>query len=149
VLSHAQDHKRVLDGDRGENTGGMGAYSPAGPIDARLEREIVERIVRPTFAGMRAEGRPFRGVLFVGLMISAGAPKVIEFNARFGDPETQALLFRLEGISAAAGRRGQAGCPDPRPASGPAVCVVMARGLPRDTRRDGDPGLEEAQTCPP
>ena len=72
VLSHAQDHKRILDGDRGENTGGMGAYSPAGPIDAAVERAVVERVVRPTFAGMKAEGRPFRGVLFVGLMIARG-----------------------------------------------------------------------------
>jgi phosphoribosylamine--glycine ligase len=137
VLSHAQDHKRALDGDRGENTGGMGAYSPAGPIDARVEREIVERIVRPTFAGMRAEGRPFSGVLFVGLMISAGEPKVIEFNARFGDPETEALLFRLESdlvpllVGAAEGRLPA----DPPPVrfGDPAVCVVMAsEGYPRE-----------------
>ncbi len=137
VLSHAQDHKRVGDGDRGENTGGMGAYSPAGPIDARLEREIVDTIVRPTFDGMRAEGRPFRGVLFVGLMICAGRPKVIEFNARFGDPETQALLFRLESdlvpllVGAAEGRLAAA-APPPR-FGDPAVCVVMAsEGYPRE-----------------
>jgi phosphoribosylamine--glycine ligase len=135
-LSHAQDHKRVADGDRGENTGGMGAYSPAAPIDARLEREIVETIVRPTLDGMRAEGRPFRGVLFVGLMICAGAPKVIEFNARFGDPETQALLFRLESdivpllVGAAEGRL-PADCPPVR-LGDPAVCVVLAsEGYPR------------------
>jgi phosphoribosylamine--glycine ligase len=136
VLSHAQDHKRILDGDRGENTGGMGAYSPAAPIDARVERAIVERIVRPTFAGMAAEGRPFRGVLFVGLMIAAGEPRVIEFNARFGDPETEALLFRLESdlvpllVGAAEGRLPVA--PQPVRFGAPAVCVVMAsEGYPR------------------
>jgi phosphoribosylamine--glycine ligase len=135
-LSHAQDHKRALDGDAGENTGGMGAYSPAGPIDARLEREILEKIVRPTLDGMRAEGRPFRGALFVGLMIDAGVPRVIEFNARFGDPETQALLFRLESdivpllVGAAEGRL-PADCPPVR-LGDPAVCVVMAsEGYPR------------------
>jgi phosphoribosylamine--glycine ligase len=136
VFSHAQDHKRALDGDLGENTGGMGAYSPAGPIDAALEREIVETIVRPTVAGMRAEGRPFRGALFVGLMIDAGRPRVIEFNARFGDPETQALLFRLESdlvpllVGAAEGRLPD----DPAPVrfGDPAVCVVLAsEGYPR------------------
>jgi len=136
VLSHAQDHKRALDFDRGENTGGMGAYSPAAPIDARLEREIVETIVRPTVAGMRAEGRPFSGALFVGLMIDAGRPRVVEFNARFGDPETQALLFRLESdlvpllVGAAEGRL-PAQSPPPR-FGDPAVCVVLAsEGYPR------------------
>jgi len=137
VLGHAQDHKRALDGDRGENTGGIGAYSPAAPIDAALEREIAERIVRPTVAGMRAEGRPFRGALYVGLMIQAGRPFVIEFNARFGDPETQPLLFRLESdlvpllVGAAEGRL-------PEPATpvrfgDPTVCVVMtSAGYPRE-----------------
>jgi phosphoribosylamine--glycine ligase len=136
VLSHAQDHKRIFDGDRGENTGGMGAYSPAGPVDARLEREIVDTIVRPTFDGMRAEGRPFRGVLFVGLMIDAGRPRVIEYNARFGDPETQALLFRLESdlvpllVGTAEGRLAENA--PPVLFGDPAVCVVMAsEGYPR------------------
>jgi tRNA threonylcarbamoyl adenosine modification protein (Sua5/YciO/YrdC/YwlC family) len=114
----------------------MGAYSPAAPLDAYLEREIVETIVRPTVAGMRAEGRPFRGVLFVGLMIEASRPRVIEFNARFGDPETQALLFRLESdlvpllVGAAEGR-----LPDESPPvrfGDPSVCVVLAsEGYPR------------------
>jgi phosphoribosylamine--glycine ligase len=136
VLSHAQDHKRALEGDLGENTGGIGAYSPAGPIDARLEREIAETIVRPTVAGMRAEGRPFRGALFVGLMIDAGRPRVIEYNARFGDPETQALLFRLESdlvpllVGAAEGRLPEN--PPPVRFGEPAVCVVVtSEGYPR------------------
>jgi phosphoribosylamine--glycine ligase len=135
-LSHAQDHKRALDGDRGENTGGMGAYSPAAPIDARLERVIAETIVRPTLDGMRAEGRPFRGALFVGLMIDAGVPRVIEFNARFGDPETQPIMFRLESdivpllVGAAEGRL-PADSPPVR-LGDPAVCVVLAsEGYPR------------------
>jgi len=132
VLGHAQDHKRALDGDRGENTGGIGAYSPAAPIDAALEREIVARIVQPTFDGMRAEGRPFRGALYVGLMIHERRPFVIEYNARFGDPETQPLLFRLESdlvpllVGAAEGR-----LPAQAPAlrfGDPAVCVVMTSG---------------------
>jgi len=136
VFSHAQDHKRALDGDLGENTGGMGAYSPAALIDARLEREIVETIIRPTVIGMRAEGRPFRGVLFAGLMIDAGRPRVVEYNARFGDPETQALLFRLQSdlvpllVGAAEGRLPD----DPVPVGfgDPAVCVVVASsGYPR------------------
>jgi phosphoribosylamine---glycine ligase len=137
VLGHAQDYKRALDGDHGENTGGMGAISPAPMLDESLEREVVERIVRPSFAGMRADGRPYRGVLFVGLMIQAGRPYVIEYNARFGDPETQALAMRLESdlvpllIGAAEGRLPEAGSP-PRLADA-AVCVVLASaGYPRE-----------------
>jgi phosphoribosylamine--glycine ligase len=154
VLSHAQDHKRALDGDLGENTGGMGAYSPAGPVDARIEREIVDTIVRPTFDGMRAEGRPFRGALFVGLMIDAGRPRVIEYNARFGDPESQALLFRLESdlvpllVGAAEGRLAENA--PPVLFGDPAVCVVMAsRGYPRGSS-SGDEilGLETLDGLP-
>ncbi|HTO06319.1 MAG TPA: phosphoribosylamine--glycine ligase [Myxococcota bacterium] len=137
VLGHAQDYKRALDGDRGENTGGMGAISPAPVLDESLEREVVERIVRPTFAGMRAEGRPFRGMLFVGLMIQNGRPYVIEYNARFGDPETQVLLMRLDSdlvpllVGAAEGRLPEAGAA-PRLADA-AVCVVVASGgYPRE-----------------
>jgi phosphoribosylamine--glycine ligase len=132
VLGHAQDYKRALDGDRGENTGGVGSVSPALALDPALEREIVERIVRPTFAGMRVEGRPFRGVLFVGLMIDRGRPHVIEYNVRFGDPETQSLMLRLESdlvpllVGAAEGRLPEGGAP-PRFAD-PAVCVVMTSG---------------------
>jgi len=136
VLGHAQDHKRALDGDRGENTGGIGAYSPAAPIDAALEREIVTRIVKPTVDGMRAEGRPFRGALYVGLMIHERRPFVIEYNARFGDPETQPLLFRLESdlvpllVGAAEGRLADDA--PPLRFGDPAVCVVMtSEGYPR------------------
>jgi len=94
-LAAAQDHKRVGDGDTGPNTGGMGAYSPAPVVDAAMTERIMAEIVRPTLAGMRAEGRPFVGVLFAGVMIGPDRPRLIEFNVRFGDPECQALMPRL------------------------------------------------------
>jgi phosphoribosylamine---glycine ligase len=95
-LTAAQDHKTVLDGDRGPNTGGMGAYSPAPVMDAAMQERVMATIVRPTIAAMAEEGAPYTGALFVGLMITADGPKVIEFNCRFGDPECQAILPRLE-----------------------------------------------------
>jgi len=91
-IGTAQDHKRALDDDRGPNTGGMGAFAPSPLIDPALEARIVHDIVEPVMAGMAAEGFPFRGFLFVGLMLTADGPKVIEFNARLGDPETQVVL---------------------------------------------------------
>jgi phosphoribosylamine--glycine ligase len=94
-LAVTQDHKRIYDGDLGPNTGGMGAYSPAPVITPEIHGEVVRRIVRPTVTGMAARGTPYRGALYVGLMIVEGRPHVIEFNARFGDPETQPLLVRL------------------------------------------------------
>ena len=92
----AQDHKRVGDGDMGPNTGGMGAYSPARVLTPYLENQVLEQIVRPTVRGMAKRGRPFKGVLFAGLMLTADGPKLIEYNARFGDPETQVLMTRLK-----------------------------------------------------
>jgi phosphoribosylamine--glycine ligase len=93
ALDAAQDHKRVFDGDRGPNTGGMGAYAPAPVLTPAVRERALRTIVEPTLAGMRgAEGAPFRGVLFVGLMIEAGEPRVLEFNVRFGDPETSVLV---------------------------------------------------------
>jgi phosphoribosylamine--glycine ligase len=97
LFGAAQDHKRVFDGDQGPNTGGMGAYSPPPVLSAAIEQETLETIILPTLAGMKAEGRPFIGVLFAGLMLSPAGPKLIEFNARFGDPECQTLLRRFEG----------------------------------------------------
>lgn len=95
-LATAQDHKRVGDGDTGPNTGGMGAYSPP-PIATRaLNDEILTRIVRPTVAAMTAAGRPYRGVLFAGIVLTKAGPKLLEYNVRFGDPETQAMLVRLK-----------------------------------------------------
>ncbi len=105
-LATCQDYKRCLDGDRGPNTGGMGAYSPSTEIDKALEDEIMERVMRPAVHGLSAEGSPFRGVLYAGLMLvptgtmaqrGRAAPMTLEFNARFGDPETQALMPRWEG----------------------------------------------------
>ena len=95
-LASAQDHKAVFDGDRGPNTGGMGAYSPAPVMTDALLAEVMDRIIRPTVAGMAAEGRPYTGVLFAGLMIGAEGPKLIEYNVRFGDPECQVLMMRLK-----------------------------------------------------
>jgi phosphoribosylamine--glycine ligase len=92
ILPAAQDHKAVGDGDTGPNTGGMGAYAPAPVATPELMRVVEKEIVVPTLAAMKAEGKPFRGVLFCGLMITPEGPKVIEYNCRFGDPETQAIL---------------------------------------------------------
>ena len=94
-LVSSQDHKRVYDGDKGPNTGGMGAYSPA-PLTPSLYNKILKKIVIPTLEGMRNEGREYKGVLYLGLMIERGEPKVLEFNVRFGDPETQVILPRLK-----------------------------------------------------
>ena len=95
VIGTAQDHKRAFDGDRGPNTGGMGAYSPAPVLDAAVTEAALERIVRPTLACMAERGTPFQGVLYVGLMIADGAPRLVEYNVRFGDPEAQVLAMRL------------------------------------------------------
>jgi len=130
VLPPAQDHKRILDNDMGKNTGGMGAYAPAGIITAGLLATIERTIIRPTLSGMEREGHPFRGCLYVGLMITQTGPKVIEYNCRFGDPETQVVLPLLEGDLAlvfqeVASRklRTQVSVADRT-----AACVVMASG---------------------
>ncbi len=96
ALATAQDHKRVGDGDTGPNTGGMGAYSPAPVMTAEMIERTMRELVRPTIAGMAKRGTPFKGVLFAGLMITADGPKLIEYNTRFGDPETQVLMLRLK-----------------------------------------------------
>jgi phosphoribosylamine---glycine ligase len=95
-LATAQDHKRAFDGDRGPNTGGMGAYSPAPVMTGALNARVMADIIEPTIEAMRERGTPFKGVLYAGLMIENGAPKLIEYNVRFGDPECQALMLRLE-----------------------------------------------------
>jgi phosphoribosylamine--glycine ligase len=96
-MATSQDHKRRDDGDLGPNTGGMGAYSPAPVVDAAVERRILDEIILPTLAGMAAEGAPFIGFLYAGVMIDRnGAPRVVEFNVRFGDPETQPIMMRLD-----------------------------------------------------
>ena len=130
-LTSAQDHKRAYDGDAGPNTGGMGAYSPAHLMNDDLEAKILRRIIEPTVAGMAAEGMPFTGVLYAGLMIVDGEPFLIEYNARFGDPECQPLMMRLEGdllkiLNAAA--QGQLDAVKDEVSWRPetALCVVMA-----------------------
>jgi phosphoribosylamine--glycine ligase len=153
TLAAAQDHKRALDGDRGENTGGMGAYAPAPLVTPPVEKRILEEIVHPTLAGLRSEGMPYQGVLYVGLMIDpAGAPSVVEFNVRFGDPETQALVLAMDGdllplLDGAA--RGNLE-PGAAGVTGAAVCVVLASaGYPRAIET-GKPitGLEAAEADP-
>jgi phosphoribosylamine--glycine ligase len=133
-LAAAQDHKRAFDGDTGPNTGGMGAYSPAPVVTGAVADEVMQRIVRPTVAAMRAEGRPFRGVLFAGLMITAEGPKLIEYNVRFGDPECQVLMMRLKSDilpALVAAADGQLSRFDLRWRDEAALSVVMAaRGYP-------------------
>ena len=97
TLAPAQDHKRVFDGDRGKNTGGMGAYAPAPVVTPAIMDSVKRSIIEPTLSGMAAEGRSYRGCLYVGLMITPEGPKVVEFNARFGDPETQVVLPLYDG----------------------------------------------------
>lgn len=146
----AQDHKRLLEGDQGPNTGGMGAYSPTPVVDEAMLRRIREEILLPAVSQLAAEGRAFRGALYAGLMLTADGPKVIEFNARMGDPETQPLMLRLktdllEAMDAAARGRldGLELEFDPRPAM---TVVLAASGYPGKVRT-GDPilGLEEAE----
>lgn len=134
-LGAAQDHKRAFDGDRGPNTGGMGAYSPAPIMTPALIEEVMHTIIMPTVTGMHAEGTPFRGILFAGLMISGGQPRLIEFNVRFGDPECQTLLPLLEEdllellAGAAAGKlRGRSALRWRPQAS--ATIVMAAQGYP-------------------
>lgn len=128
-LVSAQDHKRAFDGDKGPNTGGMGAYSPARLMDEALEQKILSRIIEPTVKAMEAEGCAFSGVLFAGLMIVDGEPKLIEYNARFGDPECQVIMLRLDSdlvdilYAAASGKLDQASV---QWSDHPAMCVVMA-----------------------
>jgi phosphoribosylamine--glycine ligase len=96
-LTSAQDHKRAFDGDAGPNTGGMGAYSPAPILTPALEQQVIERIIQPTVSILRARGTPYRGVLYAGLMLTKNGPQLIEYNCRFGDPEAQVILPRLDG----------------------------------------------------
>ncbi len=130
-MASSQDHKRVFDADRGPNTGGMGAYSPAPIVTKKLERKVMDTIMIPTVRAMEKEGRMFKGVLYAGLMIHEGEAKVLEFNARFGDPETQPIMARLdtdlidiiEAILA-----GSLSKIDIKWKPDSAVCVVMASG---------------------
>jgi phosphoribosylamine--glycine ligase len=138
-MATSQDHKRVGDGDTGPNTGGMGAYSPAPVVTPEVHARIMREVVEPTVRGMAADGAPFTGFLYAGLMIDkSGAPKVIEFNVRFGDPETQPVMLRLQSdlldlVEAAIDARlqGVEARWDPRPSLG---VVMAAEGYPAAPR---------------
>jgi phosphoribosylamine--glycine ligase len=130
-MASSQDHKAVFDGDQGPNTGGMGAYSPAPVVTEEVHERILEKVLRPLIYGMAEEGRPYKGALYAGLMIQKGHPMVLEFNARFGDPETQPVLMRMKGDivpileACVHGNLSRFRIEwDPRTA----VCVVMASG---------------------
>ena len=138
----AQDHKRVGDGDTGPNTGGMGAYSPASIFTPALEQRALDEIVRPTARALAEAGTPFSGVLYAGLMLTPDGPKLVEYNARFGDPECQALMLRLQGDLLALMRATAAGelaaAPAPIFSDDPAlVVVVAAKGYPGTPAKGG------------
>ena len=149
-LATAQDHKRAFDGDQGPNTGGMGAFSPSPLVDDAMAARIMGEIVEPTIRAMAQEGCPFKGVLYAGLMLTGEGPKLVEYNIRFGDPECQALMMRLDSdllpalIAAREGRLASASLawkPEP------ALCVVMAaKGYPGSYAK-GSPisGLDRAE----
>src|SRR5262249_10713209 len=148
-LATAQDHKRVFDGDQGPNTGGMGAYSPAPVMTPQLAARTLDEIIRPTIRAMKQMGMPYRGVLYLGVMITAEGPKLYEYNARFGDPECQVLMLRLKSALVpplVAARDGMLKSFDLRWHDDAAITVVMAaKGYPGDYRK-GSPieGLDEA-----
>ncbi|MCG6963003.1 MAG: phosphoribosylamine--glycine ligase [Acidobacteria bacterium] len=137
-LATSHDYKRVADGDRGPNTGGMGSHSPA-VLPSGTGKEILERVVRPTISGMAAEGRPYCGVLYVGLMLTSHGPQVLEFNCRFGDPETQSILLRLDDDFADILRQAADGSLEQRALSWrreAVACIVLAsEGYPGAVRR--------------
>jgi phosphoribosylamine--glycine ligase len=148
-LVGAQDHKRVGDGDTGPNTGGMGAYSTADIVDDRMRDWLVNHIARPVVAGMKSEGNEFKGVLYCGLMMTARGPMVLEFNCRFGDPETQPILMRLESDlvdALEASIDGRVSDGDFKWTRDASVCVVMSSGGYPGTFEQGKriDGLEEA-----
>jgi phosphoribosylamine--glycine ligase len=150
-LVAAQDHKRVADGDTGPNTGGMGAYSTAQIIDDKMRDWLLNHIARPVVAGMKAEGAEFKGVLYCGLMMTARGPMVLEFNCRFGDPETQPILMRLESDlvdALEASIHGRLSEGNFRWSQDASVCVVMASGGYPGTFEMGKKiaGLDDAAT---
>jgi phosphoribosylamine--glycine ligase len=152
-LVTAQDHKRVGDGDTGPNTGGMGAYSPAPMATPEIEGAVMERIILPTVRAMARDGRPFKGVLYAGLMLTQTGPKLLEYNVRFGDPECQPLMMRLKSDllpALVAARDGILGQVDLRWYDEAALCVVMAaNGYPDDPQRGSEiGGLDRAARDP-
>jgi phosphoribosylamine--glycine ligase len=152
AFAAAQDHKTVFDGDAGPNTGGMGAYTPVAAIDAAMQARVMRTIVEPTIRALAREAQPYSGVLYVGLMLTAEGPKVIEFNCRFGDPETQPVLASAPGdlvpalLAVARGERPSA----PQSSREAAVCVTLASGgYPgRYTKGVAITGVEAAAALP-
>lgn len=149
----SKDYKRVGEGDTGPNTGGMGAHSPSGVLSQADGAMVVESVLRPTIEAMAAEGRPFTGVLYAGLMVTASGPKVLEFNTRFGDPEAQALMLRLESDLLpvlAAGAAGNFGVERLRFKKETSVCLVLASAPYPGNPVKGEviEGLEEAAALP-
>lgn len=149
IFGWAQDHKRAFDGEQGPNTGGMGTYSPAPVFTPELVEQVRQRLVEPAFAGIAADGAPYRGVLFVELMATKHGPKLVEFNVRFGDPECQVLMLRLDSdlvpylLACAVGRLGDMPAPAWRDES--AVCVVLAaKGYPDAPSKGGPIGGADA-----
>jgi len=152
-LSSAQDHKRIFDDDRGANTGGMGAFAPSPPLTPEMERRVLDEIVRPVLDGMEREGHPFRGFLYVGLMLTSSGPKVVEFNVRFGDPEAQVVLPRLdEDLSWLLGSAATGVLPSraARFRDEPHVGVVLAAAGYPESAQTGNviTGTEEASRMP-
>ncbi len=149
-LASAQDHKQVGDGDTGPNTGGMGAYSPAPIMTAEMERRVLDEIIQPTVLAMREEARPYKGVLYAGLMITADGPQLLEYNVRFGDPECQVLMARLKSDllpALVATTDGMLGAFDLRWRDQAALVVVMAaKGYPGSYEKGSEiRGLSEAE----
>jgi phosphoribosylamine--glycine ligase len=145
----AQDHKRVGDGDTGPNTGGMGAYSPAPVLTPELEARVMAEIIEPTVRTMREEGNPYQGVLFAGLMLTADGPKLIEYNARFGDPECQVLMMRLQSdlveIMLACAKGELAGVEAQFRDETALTIVMAAKGYPGTPEKGGAIALKDAE----
>jgi len=149
-FSSAQDHKRVGDGDVGPNTGGMGAYSPAPVLTPELQGRVLREIIEPTVRTMREDGNPYSGVLYAGLMLTDEGPKLIEYNARFGDPECQVLMMRLEidlvAIMLACARGELAGVEAAFRADTALTVVMAAKGYPGTPEKGGAIGLNDAES---
>jgi phosphoribosylamine--glycine ligase len=146
LLAPAQDHKRALDGDGGKNTGGMGAYAPAPVVTPEIMRRVEAEVLRPTLAGMASEGYPYEGCLYIGLMLTSEGPRVVEYNCRFGDPETQVILPLFRGdlagtlLGAATGKLSELASPGWSPEdTATAACVVLAAGGYPDRYETGNP----------
>ncbi len=152
-LATSKDYKRIGEGDTGPNTGGMGAHSPSGLLSAAESAAVLEKVVRPTIAGLRTENRSFIGVLYAGLMLTPDGPKVLEFNVRFGDPEAQALLLRVENDLLpvlVAGARGDFGAERLQFRKEAAACLVLAAaGYPdKPVKGEEITGIEAARAVP-